>query len=129
MDASVWEFVISCFIDMGILPYVDDWYACECNAPVLITVDIERDRDGDRKDLGAGLMSFKDYYSKYGVANYKPYMDQTMDDMKYMVDGFSARSIDMTKCPLYFPQTLVAAQQAAMANPDTIPDPPLAEAA
>jgi hypothetical protein len=117
MNKAVWEFVISCFIDMDILPYVDDWYQMECNGPALLTADMERDRKMDLAELGAGVLSMKDLYGKYGVHNWQSYVTNAAQGMEFFVDQFASRGIEMTKNPLYFPQTLVAAQQMAGRNP------------
>lgn len=111
---GIWEHGIKCFIDMGELPYNENWYRFYAQRPPLINLDINRDRANDREDLKMGIINLERIFAEQGLDDWQGEISQWGKEQKFMVSTVEGIK-GINTSPLYISPAMVKAEADAEA--------------
>lgn len=90
----VWDYVIDAEQSDGPLGRAPaDWRAVTWQYPPKVTVDEGRTSNADREDVRAGLMTWQEYYGRYGL-DYREQLSQRVKEQKLIVDLASEHGVE-----------------------------------
>ncbi len=105
---QVYEYVIREEINSGFLKNAPkDWRSVEWQFPAKLTVDSGREAEADREDVKLGLLTRREYFSRWGL-DWKKQTEQVAEEAKYISDLAKKHGLDRGEISLLDPNELAS---------------------